>query len=190
MGSTIDRFIPTAVVKERHEILVHAPAEFVFDVAERFPLQSLGMVRAIFWLRAKILGARYEPLRKGLIEQTLELGWSKLAYTPGREVVMGSVTQPWIADVKFHSIAPELIAAFREPGFVKIVWTLEAEPRGPSLTRLSTETRVQPTDKDAAEKFEAYWRKFKIGIKLIRRLGLAAVKKAAERRYEGLEFDA
>ena len=54
MGETIDRFLPTADVRERHEVLVHAPAELVFDVAEHFELHSVPLIRAIFWMRAKL----------------------------------------------------------------------------------------------------------------------------------------
>ena len=64
MSGTIDRFIPAADVRERHEALIRAPAGLAFDVAEHFRLQSIPMVRAIFWLRAKLLGAHHEPLRQ------------------------------------------------------------------------------------------------------------------------------
>jgi len=94
MSGTIDRFIPAADVGERHETLIRTPAAFAFGVAEQFHLQSVPVVRATFWLRAKLLGARHEPLRKGLVEETLGMGWGKLAYTPGRELVMGAVTEP------------------------------------------------------------------------------------------------
>jgi len=178
MSETIDRFLPVADVRERHQTLVHAPAGLVFDVAERFELQSIGLVRAIFWLRSKLMRARYEPLRGGLVEGMRALGWQELARTPGRELVMGSATQPWVPDVKFRAIPAD-----DEPGVVKIVWTLEAEPLGPALTRFATETRARATDDGARAKFRMYWRKFRIGIVLIRRLALAAVKKEAERRY-------
>jgi hypothetical protein len=183
MSGTIDRFIPAADVSERHEALIRAPAGLAFDVAEHFRLQSIPAVRAIFWLRAKLLGAHHQPMRKGLVEETLGMGWAKLAYTPGRELVMGSVTEPWVPDVRFRPVAPDGFAAFQEPGLVKIVWTLEAEPLGPELTRFGTETRVLATDDDARGKFKTYWRKFGIGIVLIRWLGVPAIRREAERRH-------
>jgi hypothetical protein len=143
-------------------------------------------VRAIFWLRSKLLGARYERLHEGLVQETLRIGWGKLSYTPGRELVMGSVTQPWLGAVKFRAIAPGTFAAFNEPDLVKIVWTLEAEPLSPDLTRFRTQTRAVSTDEGARKKFRAYWRKFWIGIVMIRRLTVPAVKKEAERQYKAL----
>jgi hypothetical protein len=57
MTNTIDRFISHADVPERHEALVAAPAELTFEVAEHFELESLVIVRTLFRLRAKLLGA-------------------------------------------------------------------------------------------------------------------------------------
>ena len=88
-----------------------------------------------------------------------------------------------VADVKFRAIPPGCFTEFREPDLVKIVWTLEAEPLGPALTRFRHETRVLPTGDDARRKFQSYWRKFSIGIVLIRRLLLPAIRREAERRY-------
>jgi hypothetical protein len=183
----IGTFLSSADVGERHETLVRAPAEVVFEVAEHFPLQSIPAVRFIFWLRAKLLGARHQPMAAGIVEETLKMGWGKLAYIPGRAIVVGSVTEPWVGEVKFRAIPPDSFRSFQEPGLVKIVWTLESEPLGPELTRFATETRVQPTDEAARRKFKSYWRKFGIGIVLIRLLCVPAMKKAAEAKWRRLQ---
>lgn len=181
----IDGFMPLADVTERHETLVHAPVEVVFDVAQHFDLQSIPVIRAIFWLRAKILGAAPPPAHlfaKGLVAETTATGWRILAERPGRELVVGSVTRPWKADVVFTPVAPDRFTVFSEPDRVKIVWTIEAEPLGPALARFRTETRVLATDAGARAKFLRYWRWAGIGIVLIRWLLLPAVRRAAERR--------
>lgn len=121
--------MPRADVTERHETLVRAPADVVFDVAHDFNLQSIPLVRAIFWLRAKLLGAAEPPAQlfaKGLVAETTAMGWGILAERPGRELVVGSVTQPWKGDVIFTTVEPDRFAAYSEPDMVKIVWTLEA----------------------------------------------------------------
>ena len=186
MSEFIDRFIPKekADRTERHEAIVFAPASVVFEIAENFDLESIPIVRAIFWLRAKLLGAPYSRMRKGLVEQTAGIGWERLSYRSGREIIMGAVTQPWIGEVKFRPIPADSFAAFNEPDLVKIVWTLEAEPLDPERTRFTTETRVLATDGSARAKFKAYWRKFGIGILMIRWLTAPAIKKQAERRYK------
>lgn len=183
-GRSIERFIPVADVRERHETLVNAPPDVVFEVARTFDMQSIPLVRAIFRLRELLLGASHVPPRRpqGLVAETLSLGWGVLAERPGRELVMGAVTQPWKADVRFTAVSPERFAAFAEPDLVKIVWTLEAEAAEPDFTRFRTETRVLATDAAARRKFRRYWRFVGIGIVLIRWLLLPAVRREAERR--------
>lgn len=157
----------------------------MFDVAAKLDLTSIPIVRAIFWLRGKILGSDAEvpAWPKGLLAETTAMGWGILAERPGREVVVGAVTQPWVADVVFRPIPPGRFAAFEELDLVKIAWTIEAEPLGPALTLARTRTRAVATDEAARRKFRSYWRKFGIGIVLIRWLVLPAIRREAERRY-------
>lgn len=181
----IDRFMPQVDVTERHETLVHAPADIVFDTARNFDLQSIPLVRAMFWLRALVLGAARPPadlFAKGLVAETTSMGWGILAERPGRELAVGSVTQPWKGEVVFAPVAPDRFVAHSAPDMVKIVWTLEAEPLGPALTRFRTETRVFATDEGARKKFRRYWRIFGAGIVLIRWLLLPALRRKAEGR--------
>jgi len=181
----INRFMPHADIRERHETLVRAPADVVFHVAQHFDVQSIPIIRALFWLRAQLLGAAKPPadlFAKGLLAETQALGWGVLAYRPGRELIMGAATQPWKADVRFTSIPRDRFTQFAGPDLVKIVWTLEAEPLGPALTRFRTEVRVLATDDAARKKFRRYWRMFGMGIVLIRWLLLPALRREAERR--------
>jgi len=57
----------------------------------------------------------------------LSIGWVVLAERPGREMVLGSVTQPWQAAPVFRSVPCAEFRDFSEPGYVKIVWTLRAD---------------------------------------------------------------
>ena len=110
------------------------------------------------------------------------LGWGVLADVPGREIVMGAVTQPWMADVVFRAIAPDHFALFDEPGYVKIAWTLRAEPVGDHESMFRTETRVATTDPAARARFRRYWAFASPGITAIRWLSLNPLKREAERR--------
>jgi hypothetical protein len=184
-GRLIERLMPQADVVECYETLVRAPADTVFDVAQQFDLQSIPLVRTIFWLRAKLLGVATPPadlFARGLVAETAAAGWAILAERPGRELVVGSVTQPWKGDVIFAPVAPDRFLTFSEPDLIKIAWTLEAEPLGPALTRFRTETRVLATDEGARRRFRHYWRWAGVGIVLIRLLVLPAVRREAERR--------
>ena len=72
--------------------------------------------------------------------------------------------------------------AFREPGYVKIAWTLRADPVSESQSVFRTETRAMTTDPPARAKFRWYWARFSPGIVLIRRVMLGLLKTQAERR--------
>jgi hypothetical protein len=183
----LDRFMPTYDVVDRHAIRVEAPAAVTLAAAKAFELMHLPLVRAIFKGREIILGARpaAESRPRGLLDETLALGWGVLAETPGREVVVGAATKPWEANVVFRSIPPGEFAAFDEPEYVKIVWTLRADPLGEGASMYRTETRAVATDAVARERFRRYWACLSPGIRLIRTVSLRPLKEEAERRAMG-----
>jgi hypothetical protein len=181
----LDRFIAQPDVRERFETTIQAPAGLVMEVAANFDMQSLPAVRAVFRLREALLGAtRSTPRRpQGILEETRELGWGTLAEEPGRFVVCGARCQPWLANVEFSAIAPDVFAGYAEPEQVKIAWTLEAQELAPGVTRFAQETRAVATDTRSRVRFLRYWRWARFGIVAIRLLLLPAVRKAAEARW-------
>jgi len=179
----LDRFIPRYDVVERHAVTVDAPPAVTLAAAAEQDLTGSPVIRALFKARALVMGAtgaeREGP--KGLVAQVTALGWGVLAETD-REIVMGAVTQPWQADVEFRALPPESFAAFAEPGFVKIAWTLRADPAADGGSTFRTETRAVATDGEARRRFRRYWSLAEPGIALIRWLSLAPLKCDAERR--------
>ena len=180
----LDQYMPDYDVAERHHVRVAAPAAITLSAATHTDLDQSRIVRAIVRARELVLGARPDGVTRptGLVAQTTSLGWRVLAETPGREVVVGAVTQPWLPNVVFRGLAPEEFRAFHEPGYVKIVWTLRADPVGDTESIFRTETRVLTTDPVARAKFRWYWARFSPGIVLIRRVALRLLKTDAERR--------
>ena len=182
----LDRFMPAYEVVERHRIRVAAPAAVTLAAARDQDLFQLPLVRAIFKTRDIVLGAtpddRSRP--RGLVAATLALGWGVLAEVTDRELVVGAVTRPWEPNVTFRALAPDQFATFREPGFVKIAWTLRADPIGGGMSMFRTETRAIATDAAARARFRRYWAFASPGIALIRQLSLRPLKRAAEQRAE------
>jgi hypothetical protein len=180
----LDRFMPAYEVVERHQIGIAAPADVVLRAAGEMTLQGPAIVRAIFRLRELVLGARPDTAARptGLLAQVQSLGWAILAERPGREVVVGAVTQPWRPNVVFRAVPAEQFEAFDEPDHVKIVWTLRADPIDAGASVFRTETRVATTDAAARRKFRWYWARFSPGIALIRWMMLAPLKAEAEAR--------
>jgi hypothetical protein len=182
--SLLDRFMPRYDAVERHHVNVDAPAAVTFEAATQMNLLASPAIRAIFRARELVLrsDAAPPPPRGSFIDQMVAIGWGVLAEVPGREIVMGAVTQPWMANVVFRSLPPAEFAAFADPGYVKIVWTLRADAVGPAHSIFRTETRVSTTDSFARAKFRRYWSLASPGIVMIRKLSLQPLKADAERR--------
>jgi hypothetical protein len=139
-------------------------------------------VSTIFRARELVLGADPSTAdQRGLLAQTLALGWRVLHEDPGQEIVVGAVTRPWEPNVTFRGVPGDAFKAFDEPNYAKIVWTLRVETVGPLETICHTETRVATTDAAARARFRWYWARFSPGIILIRRMLLRQLKSDAER---------
>jgi hypothetical protein len=180
----LDRFMAACEVVDRQTVRVGAPADVTFAAAREIDLEESALIRAIFKGRALILGSRPDATERprGLLAWARSLGWGVLAEVEGREIVLGAVTRPWRANVVFRALPAGEFAAFDEPDFVKIAWTLGVEPIGPGDSLACTETRVATTGPTARRKFRWYWALFSPGILAIRHLALQRVKADAERR--------
>jgi hypothetical protein len=181
----LDQFLPEFDIVERHHVRVAAPAAVTLAAACDLDLEQSALARVIFRAREMLLGggAPRRALPMGLLAKVKALGWGVLAETEGREIVMGAVTQPWTADVAFRALPPDAFAAFSEPGFVKIAWTLRADALGPETSMFRTETRALATDPVAGARFRRYWAFVSPGIRIIRLAMLPLVRSEAERRF-------
>ena len=186
----LDRFMPAYEVAERTSSPVAAPANITFAAATTLELQQSSVIHAIFKSRELILGTSEGKIElpRPLLDWARSMGWGLLAEAPGREIVMGAVTRPWEPNVVFRALSPTSFAAFEEPGYVKIAWTLRADPVSANESIARTETRVTTTDTAARVKFRRYWAAFSPGIVLIRLTALQMVKQEAERRAAGKQI--
>jgi len=180
----LDRFIPIPEVAEHHQIEIAAPAEVVLSTAKEMELLKSPIIRAIFRARELALGGKPDsrPHPTQLMEQMQSIGWVRLSERPGREIVFGAVTQPWAAAPVFRSIPADQFGGFSEPGYVKIAWTLRADPIDARRSMFHTETRVCTTDQDARTRFRNYWSFVAPGVELIRVAMLRPLKREAEAR--------
>lgn len=185
----LDQFIPAYEAVERHHVRVAAPAEITLAAACDMDLWQSAVIRGIFKGRELIVGSRPDNVcrPRTLLAQARELGWAVLAEIPGREIVLGAVTRPWVANPVFRPLPAHEFASFHEPGYAKIVWTLRADPITATESVARTETRVTTTDQAARAAFRRYWSFFSPGIVLIRWISLGLVKTEAERRMRSGE---
>jgi hypothetical protein len=185
----LDRFIPAYEVVERHHLRVAAPAAVTLAAAREQDLLRLPLVGAIIKAREIVLRATPDdrPQPRGLVAAVQALGWGILAEIPDRELVVGAVTKPWEPNVTFRALPPDEFAEFSEPGFIKIAWTLRADPADDGTSIFRTETRAIATDATGRARFRRYWAFASPGIALIRRLSLRPLKHEAERRAQMAE---
>ena len=178
----LDQFMPTYEVVERHGLRVAASAENTFSAACNMHLQQSALIGAIFKVRELILGGKMEEITHspGLAAQAKEWGWGILAEVPGREIIFGAATQPWLANPRFLALSANEFKTFEAPGFVKIAWTLRADPIDHTKSLFRTETRASTTDAASRAKFRRYWAFFSPGISLIRWISLGPLKAQAQ----------
>ena len=180
------RFMPRADIVEVHRTRVRAPASATYEAARTVDLHHSAVVHAVFRGRELMLGADAPPRPAALplVAELRSLGWGVLAEVPGRQLVLGAVTQPWKADVVFRALPPDAFARFDSAGYVKIVVALAADSLGPRESEFRTETRALATDAASRARFRRYWSVFSPGIRLIRSQALALVRREAERPPE------
>jgi len=180
----LDVCLPSYEVAERHAGPVAAPADLTFAAALDLRLDRSWLVRAIFGARALLLrsGSAPKERQSPTIADLETLGWRVVIAEPNRLMVFAAVTRPWEANPRFIGLALDDFVRFDEPGYVKIAWSIGAEPLGPASSRFVTETRVSTTDVYARRRFRLYWAAFAPGIRVIRREIVRLVRAEAEAR--------
>jgi hypothetical protein len=189
MTAVLDDVLPVHRHRERHATQIAASPEAVWSALHAVSAGDLRLTRLLTGIRA--LPARLPgrgmpagglPADRTFVEAFMERGYRELRVDPPWALVAGAAGQPWrlrggkTADV----VDLDGLRAFARRGFVLIATSFELEALGDG-TRLSTETRVQPTDATAARAFRPYWWAIRAGSGLIRRDMLHAVRRRAER---------
>ena len=132
--SLLDRFMPVYEVAERHHVRVAAPAEITMAAAPRWIFRSR---RSSGRFSKAASGSWAAVLRRATrnrvtFSQMRAIGWGELAVIPGRESSWApSRSRGWPTS-SFDALPPDEFAAFHEPGYVKIVWSLRADPSAPT----------------------------------------------------------
>ena len=71
---------------------------------------------------------------------------------------------------------------FAETGYVKIAWTLRADPIDDARSTFHTESRACTNDRSARRRFRNYWSFVAPGVEVIRMAMLRPLRRAAEKR--------
>jgi hypothetical protein len=189
----LDRYLPRYDVTEAHAVVVDAGTDLTWQAVRRSDLSRSVVVQVLLELRSlpnrlqRVL--RRQPLGPARPPLTLEdmerAGFLLLGESPGREIVLGSVVQPWKAVTGAEPaprVEPGRFAAFDTPGYVKVAFNIRVEPYGSGRALITTETRAAATDPASLRRFARYWMLVGPFSALIRRQVLRIVKSDAERR--------
>lgn len=182
MSSAINEYMPRFDVRERHRVIVNAPADAVFAAVRSVDLRDSPVISWLFRLRelpGSLSGRRRRRL--GLdIDGLLRSGFVLLEKRAGDEILLGLVAKPWTPAGGIQRVTAEEFRCLRSREFAAITWNFRLR-RGKAGTVLSTETRVLCATRRTRMLFRAYWTIVGPFSALIRREMLRLVKREAER---------
>lgn len=180
----LDEFLPTFHFAERHETMVQASQDAVYEAATTVDFSKSPVIRFLLWTR-RLPGrlVRMDFAAKGLgfsLEDFVDAGFIKLCDDPPREYVLGAAGKFWQLTPQFLELSPEEFRSFDRPGFVKVGFNILIDEKKPGLCLLSTESRIHCLDDESRKRFRCYWALIRLFSGLIRRVMLRLIRKAAE----------
>ncbi len=167
--AALDDVLPEFHFRERHSTRVEASPERVFDAVRSVTLAEMPVARMLMRMRGMQAATNRPVLQEAM------RGFTLLADDPGRELVIGSVAQPWRLRGGRRPEPGTDFLEFRDPGYAKMAMSFRLN--GAMLT---TETRVLLTDGRARRRFRAYWLVIRPFSGLVRRVWLRAIVRRAE----------
>lgn len=182
MDSPLDRVLPQFAHREVHAVDVAASPEIVWAAVHEVTGTELPITRVLTAVR----GLGTHGARKPILDRFVAGGFGRVLDEPPRAVALAAAGQPWKRRGGERVALPEgreEVSEFTRPGFVLMAMSFALEPLGGTgggRTRLTTETRVQPTDAAAARAFRPYWWVIRAGSGVIRHELLRAVRRRAE----------
>jgi hypothetical protein len=179
----LDEFLPDYDVNEIHSTRIAAPPDAVMAAVRSLTAREVPVLVALMAVRtlpARLRGRRRRAREGTILEGFLRGGFVTLADRP-HELVVGAVGRFWRASGDVRRVSADEFSPFREPGYAKAAFNMQAQPLAEGGTLLTTETRIQPTDDHARRRFRRYWLLVHPGSAAIRRAWLRAIRKRAQR---------
>lgn len=195
----LDELMPLYDVVERHQTVVRAAPDLVFQAIRETDLAGGLVTRAFLAVRvlpAAVLAlarspraalaelrARRTERRRGLDLAAFErAGFRVIAERAPEELVIGLLGKFWTPRGGLNAeVSTAHFASGPPAGYALAGWNFSVAPRVDGRTDLRTETRVWCAP-DARARFKAYWLFVRPGSGLIRRAMLRAIRREAERR--------
>lgn len=186
----LEELLPSYDAREIHRTRIRATPKQVFTALETAdlgstPVKVLLTLRAVPFVfrggrgvRMRLRKRLHEPVTLATLEQA---GFGRVAYAPGRELVLGIEGRFWELACVVTPVGPDQAKEPVPLRSARALWNFSVEPCGPTESELRTETRVQCGDSSGRRRFRHYWWIVRPGSGLLRRLMLRAVRRAAEK---------
>lgn len=182
----------TALVRERHTVLISAGAEAVYrslwkaDFGGLIASTLLGLRAIPSWVsNGRVANGRAAGGRSTgpalTLHRFLAAGFTKLDEVPNEELVLGLTGRFWTPTGGLVTTRSDTFRAGPEPGLAQAAWNFHLSSPTPGVTELLTETRVRVAE-DARASFQLYWTVVRPFSGLLRRVMLRDVRRTAERR--------
>jgi hypothetical protein len=178
--SLLDTLIPVPRRRELDHVDLAAPPLEVWDALRYGRVAWPLLVRALQRARARPPGERQQrepPLALGELRSTPEHpGLHLLAEEPGRELTLGAIAAMRLVTFELLPIADlQTFEQSREPGLVRLVWSLQLSPIGSMSSRLRAELRIDAADSLSWRRFRRTYWVMGPWLRLIRRQVLASL---------------
>jgi hypothetical protein len=183
----LDRYLGEYDVAEVHACIVSGDVQTTWEAVRNADFASIPVVRSLLVLRS--LPGRLRAIKGGeavpapppfSFGDMPRVGFQLLAERPA-EIAFGFVGKPWkVGAEQPVAVGRDDFAAFGDPGYAKVAFSIRARPYGTHRTLITTETRTATTDAATRRRFAAYWQLIGPFSALIRRLILRQVTSHVE----------
>jgi hypothetical protein len=183
MVELLDEVMPHYDVRERHELWVPAEPGAAFEAVKAVSAREVRLFGPLMRLRTFGRSKRVFDPEAPLLEEMVKIGFVRLGERPGEEIVVGAIGRFWSPTAN-RPRPVEDFAGFSEPGYAKAAMNFTVAPEGAG-SRITTETRIVGTDREATRKFRRYWLLIRLGSGAIRRSWLKAIRRRLAQRPRG-----
>jgi hypothetical protein len=189
--TALDDLIPAPHLVEVDQIDVAAGADVTWQRVRHGALAQEWPIRVLFSIRNLLMrgadGASPTIRMDDLRSSPQRPGFQILIDRPPHEFAVGAIGKVWRLRIPFvHLANAGDYAVFRDPGFVKVAWSIRVVPLGGvEKCRVTVEVRVQATDERALRRFRCYFRLIGPFSRYIRRSLLTTIANEVGGRGEG-----
>jgi hypothetical protein len=150
-------FLPDYFLREVHHLAVRSSPAETYQAICGFDMSEVSWINSLFRLRTVLDKKKSTSSHLTLRDAYRNGGFVLLNEIPDQELIVGAIGKIWRPAIAFKKVDSFEYADFHQPGFAKVAWSLQCEPRISGGTFCSFEVRVGATDSVSAAKMRGYY---------------------------------